>query len=242
VKLTPSLFPSLRRTRLLDEVGAPARNANERLAADVRGQELLRSWLSPEQRRQYDQRGSFEVVGSDTGKRYRICKGDIFNVQESDDRGVQVRARCVTANGVPIGDINLAQKIALETFESDVLRIANRTSVTIWHSAQPALGRSSLRLVDRDLTELCPWLRRCLSIIADPITFIRECRRSPHADPDCDGSHRRYMPPVRHRNRCLAGGGARRTRTGHPHDRGGHQAVPLRGPATASSPCGAKHH
>ena len=182
MKLTLSLFPSLRRTRLLDEVGAPTRNAVERLAAEVRGQELLRSWLSPEQRRQYDQRGSFEVVGSDTGKRYRISKGDIFNVQELDDRGVQVRAWCVTANGVPIGDINLAQKIALEAFESEVLRIANRSSGTIWPSAQP-LGRSSHGLVGRELTELCPWLRHCLSIIAHPITFIRECRRSHPCQP-----------------------------------------------------------
>ena len=89
MKLT--LLPSLRRTRLVDEVGVSVRNDNERLAAEVRGQELLRSWLSREQRGQYDRQGSFEVVGSNTGKRYRICKGDIFNVQELDDHG----GRCV---------------------------------------------------------------------------------------------------------------------------------------------------
>ena len=183
MKLTLSLFPSLRRTRLLDEVGAPMRNANKRLAAEVRGRELLRSWLSPEQRRQYDRRGSFEVVGSDTGKRYRIRKGDIFNVEELDDRGVQMRAWCVTANGVPIGDINLAQKIALEAFESEVLRIADRSSGTIWPHVQPVLGRSSHGLVGRNPAELCPWLRHCLSIIAHPITFIRECRRSHPCQP-----------------------------------------------------------
>jgi hypothetical protein len=107
VKLTPSLFPSLRRTRLLDEVGAPARNANERLAADVRGQELLRSWLSPEQRRQYDQRGSFEVVGSDTGKRYRICKGDISvgsNLRISSD--VPFTVRFAAVKPAPVNSMN----------------------------------------------------------------------------------------------------------------------------------------
>jgi hypothetical protein len=124
-----SLFRPLRRTPLVDEVGTSARNTHERWAAEVRGQELLRSWLSPEQRRQYDQRGNFEVIGSDTGKRYRICKGDVFNVQELDDYGLQVRAWCVTVDGVPIGDVNLAQKIALEAFESEVLRIANRSLV-----------------------------------------------------------------------------------------------------------------
>jgi hypothetical protein len=40
-----------------------------------RAQELLRSWLSLGQREQYDARGFFEVVGSDTGKRYRIYRG-----------------------------------------------------------------------------------------------------------------------------------------------------------------------
>jgi hypothetical protein len=66
--------------------------------------------------RAYDERGSFEVIGAYTGKRYRICKGDIFNIQELDDHGIQVGALCVTAEGVATGDINLAQTIALETF------------------------------------------------------------------------------------------------------------------------------
>jgi hypothetical protein len=33
---------------------------------------LLREWLSPAQREQFARRGYFEVVGSDSGKRYRI--------------------------------------------------------------------------------------------------------------------------------------------------------------------------
>jgi hypothetical protein len=55
--------------------GEPVGNA--RWAAEERSQELLRSWLSPDQRRQYAVCGSFEVVGCDTGKRYQISKGTI---------------------------------------------------------------------------------------------------------------------------------------------------------------------
>jgi hypothetical protein len=92
-----------------------------------------------EQRRQYDERGSFEVIGGDTGKRYRICKGDVFNIQELDDRGNEIGALCVTADGVATGDINLAQKIALETFENKALAIANRTRGVVWPTEQSAM-------------------------------------------------------------------------------------------------------
>jgi hypothetical protein len=35
----------------------------------------LRQWLSPVQRAQFAEKGYFEVVGGDTGKRYRIYAG-----------------------------------------------------------------------------------------------------------------------------------------------------------------------
>jgi hypothetical protein len=114
-------------------------NGRNYWVAERRAQEFLRSWLSPEQRRQYDARRNFEVVGSDTGKRYRICKGSVFNIQELNAEGQQVRALCFTAEGVATGDVNLAQKIALETFESKVLEIANRSSGTTWHEIEPQI-------------------------------------------------------------------------------------------------------
>ena len=43
---------------------------------------LLRKWLSPSQREQFGRRGYFEVVGSDSGKRYRIHDGASVNVCE----------------------------------------------------------------------------------------------------------------------------------------------------------------
>jgi hypothetical protein len=102
--------------------------------AEERAQELLRSWLSPEQRAQYDARGNFVVVGSNTGKRYRIYRGRVFNIQELDAEGEEAFAWCFTA-GVATGDVNLAQKIALETFESKVSAIANRSSPSTWRQA-----------------------------------------------------------------------------------------------------------
>jgi hypothetical protein len=124
-------------TRLWPDDEAWTQRGNHYWAkAEERAQELLRSWLSPDQRKQYDVRGSFEVVGSDSGKRYRICKGRVFNVQELDDFGLVVRAWCFTVEGVATGDINLAQKIALETFENEALAIANRRGGTVWPQAE----------------------------------------------------------------------------------------------------------
>src|SRR5262249_39210913 len=40
--------------------------------AEQKARALLRRWLSPAQLEQYEKKGHFEVVGSDSGKRYRI--------------------------------------------------------------------------------------------------------------------------------------------------------------------------
>jgi hypothetical protein len=39
---------------------------------------LLREWLSPSQRSQFAEKGYFEVVGGETGRRYRIYAGAIW--------------------------------------------------------------------------------------------------------------------------------------------------------------------
>jgi hypothetical protein len=48
--------------------------------AEQKGLALLRSWLSPEQAQQYDAHKHFEVIGSDTGTRYRIRHGQMMNI------------------------------------------------------------------------------------------------------------------------------------------------------------------
>jgi hypothetical protein len=48
----------------------------------VRALTLLKEWLSPEQRACYERFRYFDVVGSDTGTRYRIHHGTQTNIEE----------------------------------------------------------------------------------------------------------------------------------------------------------------
>jgi hypothetical protein len=98
---------------------------------EARGRRLLREWLSPDQRAQFDGKGYFEVVGCDSRRRYRIydrmTHGAMPNVHEIDDAGRAKVAWCfLPAGRLAAGDIVLAQKIALETNEHDTLAVANR--------------------------------------------------------------------------------------------------------------------
>jgi hypothetical protein len=105
----------LYRTRLLENT------------AQARGLRLLRSWLSPKQRAQFDDDGQFDVIGSDSGKRYRIGFGTSAHVQEIDPDGGLGFGWCfVPIGGLVAGDVVLAQKIALETCETSALAVANR--------------------------------------------------------------------------------------------------------------------
>jgi hypothetical protein len=82
------------------------------------------------QREQYETRGFFDVTGGVTGRRYRIRRGHQLNVEELDQKGRRLRLLCFMPQGrVPLGDIMLAQKFALELFEVEALNIANRSPV-----------------------------------------------------------------------------------------------------------------
>ena len=98
---------------------------------EARGRRLLRDWLSPHQRAQFDDKNYFEVVGCDSQKRYRIYNrmtyGEMPNVYEIDGAGRSKVAWCfLPAGRLVAGDIMLAQKIALETDEHNALAVANR--------------------------------------------------------------------------------------------------------------------
>lgn len=94
--------------------------------SEARGLRLLRSWLSPEQRAQFDSVRYFDVIGCDSGKRYRIHYGTAINVHEIDDAGRTAVGWCFVPMGYLVaGDVMLAQKIALETRESNALAVAN---------------------------------------------------------------------------------------------------------------------
>jgi hypothetical protein len=90
-----------------------------------RAETLLRDWLTPCQAEQYKSFRSFEVVGCDTGKRYRLYRARVMNVAELGADGEIARQWCVVPEGaLPVEDIMLAQKIALEGREAETLAIA----------------------------------------------------------------------------------------------------------------------
>jgi hypothetical protein len=87
--------------------------------------QLMSEVLSPEQRAQYNSHGFFDVTGGQTGKRYRIRFGSQMNVEELDASGRLVRGLCfIPKGGLPIGDILVAQKLALELMEEETLHVA----------------------------------------------------------------------------------------------------------------------
>ena len=99
---------------------------------EARGITLLRQWLSPAQKAQSDPSKCFDVVGCDSGRRYRISHGTGTNVHELDDAGRPVMGWCFVPSGhLVAGDVMLAQKIALETNERAALAVANRFPVQV---------------------------------------------------------------------------------------------------------------
>jgi hypothetical protein len=90
-------------------------------------QQKARPWLSPEEAAQYDSQEHFDVIGSDTRTRYRIRHGQMMNIDQLDSAGNRICQWCFAPEGgLAAGDCMLAQKIALEMFETKVLAIANR--------------------------------------------------------------------------------------------------------------------
>jgi hypothetical protein len=97
-----------------------------RKKAEQKARKLLAEWLSPAQLAQYTRTGHFEVTGCHSGKRYRIRSDRRLNIDELDEDDKTVAVWCFGPNGhLPIGDIMLAQKIALETNEYAALEVAN---------------------------------------------------------------------------------------------------------------------
>jgi hypothetical protein len=104
-----------------------------RISAQDCGIQLLTRNLSRIQREQYERRGYFDVIGGDTGKRYRIRYGHQMNVEQLDQKGRTTHVLCFMPRGeLPVGDIMLAQKIALELYEAESIKVANRLST--WSS------------------------------------------------------------------------------------------------------------
>jgi hypothetical protein len=95
----------------------------------------LKRNLSLSQLAQYEEHYFFDVIGGDSGSRYRIHHGRQMNVEQLAANSRRTRVLCFTpedrlsalgyVSRLPIGDILLAQKLALELFERDALTVAN---------------------------------------------------------------------------------------------------------------------
>lgn len=97
--------------------------------AQKRGLDLLKNNLTPAQLAQYEASKHFDVVGSNTGRTYRIKYGRQMNIWELGKDGQPVRNWCfLPVGGLVEGDCMLAQKIALENDEPAALEIANLIS------------------------------------------------------------------------------------------------------------------
>ena len=97
---------------------------------EVVAQELLDRHLSPKQRRQLQMQGYFDVIGSKTGRSYRIhaCKylGNVWDIKG----GYKYCAYAAGKKLLPVGDHLLAQKLLIETDEARFLAVANRASIS----------------------------------------------------------------------------------------------------------------
>jgi hypothetical protein len=92
-----------------------------------RGMRLLAANLTAAQRRQHDQFRYFDVIGGSSGRRYRIRQGDAMNVDVLDEYGRRMYRLCFFPRGrLATGDVMLAQKLALEAFETDAVAIAHK--------------------------------------------------------------------------------------------------------------------
>jgi len=91
-----------------------------------RGLKLLRANLTRSQLNELLTYRRFDVVGGASGRIYRIHLTGARNVEELDREGRCIRRLCFFPEGELVaGDVVLAQKVALETFETEALAVAN---------------------------------------------------------------------------------------------------------------------
>ena len=100
---------------------------SRRSLAYKRGLELLKANLTASQLNDFLTYRCFDVVGGVSGRTYRIRLAGAMNVEEIDGRGRRLGRLCFFPEGTLVdGDVMLAQKVALETFETEALSIANK--------------------------------------------------------------------------------------------------------------------
>ncbi|HEX7054315.1 MAG TPA: hypothetical protein VF211_10345 [Burkholderiales bacterium] len=127
------LAPRLPLWRALGRVLRRAAEARRRIAlgagaqryAAHRSHELLLACLSPAQRLEFERTRAFTVRG-ESGRRYRIGFGTVANIEVLDERGELLYRLCAKPADLPTPAVMLAQKLMLESRETEFLRIAAR--------------------------------------------------------------------------------------------------------------------
>jgi hypothetical protein len=114
------------RERVAAEASAAAAQAEKE--KEARARQLLREVLTEEQNKELDKRGYFElgVVG---GARYRIKKGNAYNVEKLDQQGKVIEKLCFNLPGCHHYDTMVMQKLMLETDEQGTYKFANKQRV-----------------------------------------------------------------------------------------------------------------
>lgn len=102
------------------------RNKGEANRPSRRARALLREHLSPVQRATYQAAGWFDVYPEGSPNRYRITNRDTYNIWVFANHGYPEARLCFYPEGrLPVGDVLVSQKLALETREDEVLNLAN---------------------------------------------------------------------------------------------------------------------
>lgn len=100
-------------------------------AAALRAELLLLEYLDPDQRATWTSELASFLVTSQRGRRYRIRRGEVANIERLRRSDGAVIARyCIHPSGVPIADVILSQLLMLLHNEDQLLRIANPHPVT----------------------------------------------------------------------------------------------------------------
>jgi len=143
--------------RILGALQNSALGSRRRMSPEQRGVALLLAHLTPQQRRQYRRDRHFEVIGGQSGTRYRLWHCFQQNIEELDAEGRRRGLWCFhPRETLVLGDVLLAQKTALELFEGEALRIAHRY-LNFGANAGPT---SRIARDDFERTVRRSWLRR----------------------------------------------------------------------------------
>jgi hypothetical protein len=117
-------MPAVR--RILGALQTSALATRRRMSPEQRGVDLLLTNLTPQQRRQYRRDRHFDVIGGQSGTRYRLWHCFQQNIEELDGNGRRRWVWCFhPRETLVLGDVLLAQKTALELFEGEAIRIAH---------------------------------------------------------------------------------------------------------------------